>query len=510
MIVTATVYNTDRPYAIDAGDPRRAVIARYAWGDDYHVIVRQRLDALVDWMRHAARRAVRGARRTSTRGPVQERVFAQHAGLGWIGKNTCLINPELGSWLFLGVPHHEPAARARRAGLRPVRRVHACLTACPTGAHRRARHGSTPRAASRISPSSCARRHPGGAAAGDGRTMVYGCDICQDVCPWNRRAARVRCAGVAAARRAGPRRSARRCGSLATTSCAQLIEGTPMTRAGVARLRRNLAVAIGNARRASFRADALERRGAPTRRPSLADPAVDECVAVGAAASALGRTIAPPRADGGIIDAMSDQPTLAPSLLLSMPQLDDPNFARSVVLLCQHEPTARSASSSIGRSRRPRASCRRPIRTLATEQEVDVWIGGPVEPERSWILLSDSSLDEKAIRVCDGIYLSTSARVLEGVLQTPDQSRARLIAGYAGWGPGQLDEELAASAWLTGDIDLDIVFQTPARRDVGDARSAASAPSLAACSSGRACTDAYSAQGSALRVTGLKARAAFG
>jgi putative transcriptional regulator len=52
--------------------------------------------------------------------------------------------------------------------------------------------------------------------------------------------------------------------------------------------------------------------------------------------------------------------------------------------------------------------------------------------------------------------------VLEGVLSSPDQARARLIAGYAGWGPGQLDEEVAASAWLTGDIDLDIVFRTPA------------------------------------------------
>jgi len=159
---------------------------------------------------------------------------------------------------------------------------------------------------------------------------------------------------------------------------------------------------------------------------------------------------------------MSDQPTLAPSLLLSMPQLDDPNFTRSVVLLCQHD-----ADGAFG------LVLNRPITTtarivpqadpeLATEQEVDVWIGGPVEPERSWILLSDSTLDEKAIRVGDEIYLSTSARVLEGVLQTPDQSRARLIAGYAGWGPGQLDEEVVASAWLTGDIDLDIVFQTPA------------------------------------------------
>jgi putative transcriptional regulator len=154
--------------------------------------------------------------------------------------------------------------------------------------------------------------------------------------------------------------------------------------------------------------------------------------------------------------------TLAPTLLLSMPQLDDPNFARSVVLLCQHD-----TDGAFG------LVLNRPVTTTArivpqddpdaaTEQEVEVWIGGPVEPERSWILINDPTLDDNAVRVCDGVYLSTSARVLQTVIARPDQSRARLIAGYAGWGPGQLDEEVAASAWLTTDIDLKVVFETPA------------------------------------------------
>ena len=289
--------------------------------------------------------------------------------------------------------------------------------------------------------------------------LVYGCDICQDVCPWNRRAA------VSDAPEWAPRAGLddpelSSLWRLSDDELERLIEGTPMVRAGVARLRRNLAIAIGNAaglvpaRVLDDDADAL--------RPSLADPVVRECVQW--ARQRLAGT--DDRAVAALTEvlsiAMPDQPTLAPSLLLSMPQLDDPNFTRSVVLLCQHD-----ADGAFG------LVLNRPITTtarivpqadpeLATEQEVDVWIGGPVEPERSWILLSDSTLDEKAIRVCDGIYLSTSARVLEGVLQTPDQSRARLIAGYAGWGPGQLDEEVVASAWLTGDIDLDIVFQTPA------------------------------------------------
>ena len=155
---------------------------------------------------------------------------------------------------------------------------------------------------------------------------------------------------------------------------------------------------------------------------------------------------------------MSESPTLAPSLLLSMPQLDDPNFSRSVVLLCQHD-----TDGAFG------LVLNRPVTTTArivpqddpdaaTEQEVEVWIGGPVEPERSWILIHDSSLDDRAVRVCEGVYLSTSARVLQSVIAAPDQSRARLIAGYAGWGPGQLDEELAQSAWLIGDVHIDLVF----------------------------------------------------
>ena len=96
-------------------------------------------------------------------------------------------------------------------------------------------------------------------------------------------------------------------------------------------------------------------------------------------------------------------PTLAPTLLLSMPQLDDPNFARSVVLLCQHD-----TEGAFG------LVLNRPVTTTArivpqddpdaaTEQEVEVWIGGPVEPERSWILISYPALDDNAVRDCDGV-----------------------------------------------------------------------------------------------------------
>jgi putative transcriptional regulator len=161
-------------------------------------------------------------------------------------------------------------------------------------------------------------------------------------------------------------------------------------------------------------------------------------------------------------DMEEDPVSLAPSLLLSMPQMNDPNFERTVVLLCQH-----STEGAFG------LVVNRPITTTArvvaadsldqgAEYELEVWIGGPVEPERSWILLSDGGTDGHAIRVCDGVFLSTSAGVLQRIIDHSADPRTRLIAGYAGWGPGQLDAELAASAWLSMDVELDLLFDTPA------------------------------------------------
>jgi putative transcriptional regulator len=157
-----------------------------------------------------------------------------------------------------------------------------------------------------------------------------------------------------------------------------------------------------------------------------------------------------------------DSASLAPSLLLSMPQMNDPNFERTVVLLCQH--TAEGAFGLV---------VNRPVTTTArvvaadrpqqgTEHELEVWIGGPVEPERSWILLNDAAGDGRAVRVCEGVFLSTSAGVLQRIIDHSADPRTRLIAGYAGWGPGQLDAEIAASAWLSMDVQLDVLFDTPA------------------------------------------------
>src|SRR5690349_13821484 len=100
VIVTATVYNTRRPYSTECTNPDRAHIARYAWGDDYHDVIGRRMDRLLDWMRASSGEPFEARAYVDT-GPIQERVYAQRAGVGWIGKNTCVINAERGSWIFL-------------------------------------------------------------------------------------------------------------------------------------------------------------------------------------------------------------------------------------------------------------------------------------------------------------------------------------------------------------------------------------------------------------------------
>jgi len=146
-----------------------------------------------------------------------------------------------------------------------------------------------------------------------------------------------------------------------------------------------------------------------------------------------------------------------PALLLSMPQLLDPNFAKTVVLLCEY-----NADGAFG------LVLNRPTEMPATDMVqleppvergngLPLCMGGPVEPQRGWILVADEPPTEFKT-ICDGLYLSTSPVLLRWVLETRPAPRARVLAGYAGWGPGQLDEELSQSAWLMSDIDLDLVF----------------------------------------------------
>lgn len=150
-----------------------------------------------------------------------------------------------------------------------------------------------------------------------------------------------------------------------------------------------------------------------------------------------------------------------PALLLSMPQLLDPNFIRTVVLLVDYGPDGAFGLVLNRPTEMPASTMVHLTPPVAGGSDMPLWIGGPVDPQRGWILLAEEpEVDFKMIR--DGLYLSTSPDLLRRVLETTPAPRARVLAGYAGWGPGQLDAELSHSSWLMSDIDLDLVFDTKA------------------------------------------------
>jgi epoxyqueuosine reductase len=181
VIATATLYNTNRPYSSEL-PPDAARISRYAWGDDYHDVLKRRLDALLEWMRATSSEPF-NARAYVDTGPVQERVYAQYAGLGWIGKNTCLINAEMGSWLFLGEIVCTLDLEPDTQGLEQCGSCTRCLEACPTGALVEPGVLDSNRC---ISYLTIEARGPLPAEYLEAMgTHVYGCDICQEVCPYN-------------------------------------------------------------------------------------------------------------------------------------------------------------------------------------------------------------------------------------------------------------------------------------------------------------------------------------
>ena len=271
VIVVAMVYNTDRPYSTEVTGARRAEISRYAWGYDYHDVMGRRLDGLLGWMRAECGEPFDAKWYVDT-GPVQERVYAQYAGLGWIGKNTCLINPSLGSWLFLAELIVSLPVEPDEPGLDRCGTCTLCLEACPTGALVEPHVLDATRCISYLTielkeaiPES--RREAIGG-------HVYGCDICQEVCPWNARPA------VSSRPECQPRAELDRprLVDLWRTSDDRLraaLHGSAMTRAKLAGLRRNIAVAIGN----TGDAEALRALDEPdAASPSKQEPVVAEHV----------------------------------------------------------------------------------------------------------------------------------------------------------------------------------------------------------------------------------------
>lgn len=168
--------------------PGQGRVARYAWGRDYHDVIHEKLHRLADFHRgQDAQARVRGVVDTA---PLLEREFAQLAGLGWIGKNTLLLNRSLGSWFFLAALlttaelEYDPPQATSHCGT-----CRACLDACPTQALV---------APYRLDARKCISYltiELGGAIPREDRDgmgdWLFGCDICQEVCPWNQHLARI-------------------------------------------------------------------------------------------------------------------------------------------------------------------------------------------------------------------------------------------------------------------------------------------------------------------------------
>ena len=204
VIVTGTLYNTDRPYSTECADRGRARIARYAWGDDYHEVIGQRMEALLAWMRAQSPEPFEARAYVDT-GPVQERVYARHAGIGWIGKNSCVINPEIGSWIFLSaiicsLPLEVDAPSLDQCGTCTL-----CIEACPTQAIVAPGVLDATRCISYLTIE-LKSDIPASATAGSARMSTAATSARKSV--RGTRGAAVRRPGLAAARRLGSRRSA--------------------------------------------------------------------------------------------------------------------------------------------------------------------------------------------------------------------------------------------------------------------------------------------------------------
>ena len=149
---------------------------------------------------------------------------------------------------------------------------------------------------------------------------------------------------------------------------------------------------------------------------------------------------------------------VAPSLLISMPQLTDPNFRQTVILLCEH---AAQGAFGLVLNRRTETAASSVVHLsppVETDNGLELWIGGPVDPERGWILTGTRPEDPDSVRISDGVYLSTSQSLLRELLINPRPPRTRLLTGYAGWNAGQLEAELSSSSWLMTEADAGIIF----------------------------------------------------
>ena len=275
VIVCAMNYNTAHPYSTQYTQPEdasRGWISRYAWSrEDYHDSILRRLKQVEDELR--ALLETTGYRVPGTgylrsyvdTGPLVERVYAKYAGIGWIGKNTCIINQKLGSWLFLGViltsidfdndnltadlPAPDRCGSCTR-----------CIAACPTQAITAPGELDARLCISYLTIEKRGEIPPE-LRAGVGR-HVFGCDICQDVCPWNRKAP------VTSAAEFQPREGLVNpaldwLAEMQPEEFQKVFRGSPVRRAKLSGLRRNAVIAMGNSG---------DKKFVPTLKKLSADP----------------------------------------------------------------------------------------------------------------------------------------------------------------------------------------------------------------------------------------------
>jgi epoxyqueuosine reductase len=260
VVVCALNYNTAEPYSMQVSDSDRGWISRYAWSRrDYHNVVLKKLKQVEkkisgQWPGGSGQKTQRPEIRTRSyvdTGPLVERVYAKYAGVGWIGKNTCIINQGLGSWLFLGVilasleltpdlPAPDRCGSCTR-----------CIEACPTQALTAPYQLDSNRC---IAYLTIEKRGaiPEEMRAGMGR-HVFGCDICQDVCPWNRKApASAEPELQPKAELVNP--ALQWLAEMNASQFAETFRGSPVRRAKLSGLRRNAVIAMGNSGDAKFAA----------------------------------------------------------------------------------------------------------------------------------------------------------------------------------------------------------------------------------------------------------------
>lgn len=168
--------------------------------------------------------------------------------------------------------------------------------------------------------------------------------------------------------------------------------------------------------------------------------------------------------NGATLQTMASE--LSPGFLVASPSLLDPNFARSVVLLVDHRsegslgfvvnrPAEIPFSSVVEELGLPRPDAGPP--------SIPVMVGGPVSPHTGWLVMGDGDTMEEpgTIRVNEGIHISASREKLEDLARNASARRHLLVLGYAGWGAGQLDEEIKQGAWIPVDLDETVIFDTP-------------------------------------------------